>query len=59
MAKHLGLVTGKTEVTVTHRDDAETDPRRLAMAVVAVLRAGEEASRRNPLIESDADAVFT
>ena len=58
LAKHLGLLTEKAELAVTHRNDDETDPRRLAMAVIAMLREGEEASRENPLIECDADAVL-
>lgn len=58
LGKHLGLLTERTEVAVTHRNDDETDPRRLAMAVIAMLRAGEEASRENPLIECDADPVL-
>lgn len=51
LGKHLGLLPEKTEVAVTHRHEAEPDDRHLAMAVIALLRAGEEASRRNPLID--------
>jgi len=58
LAKHLGLLTEKAELAVTHRNDDETDPRRLAMAVIAMLRAGEEASRENPLIGYDAEAAL-
>lgn len=58
LAKHLGLLTEKAELAVTHRNDDETDPRRLAMAVIAMLRAGEKASRENPLIACDAEAAL-
>lgn len=58
LAKHLGLLTEKAELAVTRRSEVETDPRHLAMAVIAMLRAGEEAGRRNPLIECDAEAAI-
>ncbi|MGB3501033.1 MAG: terminase small subunit [Mesorhizobium sp.] len=58
LVKHLGLLTEKSDVAVAHHNDEEPDPRRLAMAVIAVLRAGEEASRENPLIEWDAEAAL-
>lgn len=57
LVKHLGLLAEKSDVVDAHRNDEEPDPRRLAMAVIAVLRAGEEASRENPLIEWDAEAA--
>ena len=49
LGKYLGLGQGSAEMAATQRDGAETDPRRLALAVLAMLRDAEEASRLNPL----------
>lgn len=53
LGKHLGLFAGRTEVAVTHREEKEIDPRRLAMALLVILREGQDVARiKGPLIEA-------
>lgn len=53
LGKHLGLFNEKTEVAVTLRNAIESDPRRLAIAMLATLRKAHEAERNSPLIQAE------